>query len=163
MTPLPQQRPLGLADARDPSNAPLSARAGWAHLFRIGAALAVLGAWTTLGYGLFGTAVDREFASELDAGGRFGVNFALYWPFYFLTLPVLAMSALALARRQARLLPPCAALTLSVVFATWMMTVRDNAYRPDLIEVALWAQLINLAALCCLSVARLVQPDPRIP
>lgn len=126
--------------------------------FKVGAALGLAGAWVTLGYGLFGTAVDREYAEELEAGGRFGVNFALYWPYYLLTLPVLGVAVLGLLRRPTTLVLIAVALAVDVLFATWILTVNENAYRIGLVEVALWAQLIHLLALGCLCLAWIVQP-----
>ena len=130
------------------------------HAFAVLSALAVVTGWAVLGHGLFGTPVDTHYADELDGGGWFGVNLALYWPFYLLTVPVVAGALSGLVRRPATLLPVASSLTLSALFTTWVISVDENAYRPELADAGLWVLAIDLGALVLLCTAALAQPEP---
>lgn len=89
------------------------------------AASLVAGAWATLGYGLLLSTPDPQEWQELEAGGRFAANFAVYLPYFALTLPVAITVALGLFWRHS-LAPTLLMLTAITIagFAYWT-TVHD--------------------------------------
>jgi hypothetical protein len=102
-----------------PTSSPLVRGRVWSGL----SALAAAAAWGWLGYGLhFSTANQQEW-DDLDAGGRFAANFAVYWPYYLLTLAVAAVVIIALLPMLSWISPRMATVVLSPRWATMVVVV----------------------------------------
>ncbi|WP_433680536.1 hypothetical protein [Nocardia sp. CA-119907] len=100
-----------------------------AYILQVIAVGALAAAWLAIGLGLFSGP-----AEDLEAGGRFAANFAVYWPFLFVISPVLFVTGLF------GLLPysfaPGGTIAGGIVasfFAQWVGTeLYLSDYRPEL-------------------------------
>ncbi|WP_205752623.1 hypothetical protein [Cryptosporangium phraense] len=94
------------------------------------AAVLVGVAWSALGYGLFLSPSNQRAWDDLDAGGRFGANLAVYLPYLALAIPVTIVVLLGLLPRPAALSPLGCAAAGVAVFAAWVAT-QDYLFDPQ--------------------------------
>jgi hypothetical protein len=85
-------------------------------------ALTVAAAWGALGYGLYFTTPDEQAWDDLEAGGRFAANFAVYLPYLALTLPVAAAVIYGSLARLNRLSPLWVITVAIAPFTIWVIT-----------------------------------------
>jgi hypothetical protein len=76
------------------------ARARLSVLLKAFAALAVGGAWATLGLGLLAGPHDARVWGDLEAGGRFALNVTYYLPYLLLSVAVAAVVVAGLLPRS---------------------------------------------------------------
>lgn len=92
------------------------------RVFRALSAILVAAAWASLGYGLIYSPSNQEAWDQLDAGGRFALNFDVYLPFFALTVPVVIVVVLGLLRVPTALSPLALTVVVVVLFAWWVTT-----------------------------------------
>ena len=90
-------------------------------MFKALTALMVATAWGTLGYGLVFSRPDTAAWDELEAGGRFALNFLFYLPYFALSLPLAAVTIVSLFPRPDRMFPLAGAMGLTGLFALWLL------------------------------------------
>ncbi|MGN9777532.1 hypothetical protein ACTMS0_17455 [Micromonospora sp. H33] len=91
-------------------------RRAWRRL----AASMVAVAWAALGYGLIFSPHNQQAWGDLEAGGRFAANFAVYLPYHALTLPIAVVVLRGLLGRQDLLYPLIATTVAIALFALWV-------------------------------------------
>lgn len=110
------------------------------------------GAWAALGYGLLLSAPNQQEWHDLEAGGRFAANLAVYLPYYILTLPVAIAVVLGLLWMHG---PTSTLLTLTSItiagFVYWI-TVHDVILeaQPQLGTSIKWCIAADIAAVVAL-------------
>ena len=111
-------------------------------------------AWAALTAGLFSGRFDSRAADDLEAGGRFAVNFSLYLPFLALSLVVVTTAVLSLLPMPRTLLPLVVLDVLALTFSLWTLQFQDlYGARPDLPGRALTASGLALLAFLPLTIA----------
>ncbi len=119
------------------------------------------GAWATLGYGLLLSAPNQQEWHDLEAGGRFAANLAVYLPYYILTLPVAIAVILGLLWMHG---PTSTLLTLTSItiagFVYWI-TVHDVILvaQPQLGTSIKWCIAADIAAVVALFTGWLTGPQ----
>ncbi|MGC4895371.1 hypothetical protein [Micromonospora sp. DT31] len=117
------------------------------------AACAVAAAWVVLGYGLRFSRPDPEGWDQFEAGGRFGLFFLIYLPFYLLTLAVAAVVVLALVSGRSPLPGTLTAVVLGVaLFECWVALVGYPLFdaQPHLFASLTWSLVADGVALLAL-------------
>jgi hypothetical protein len=104
-------------------------RARAVHILRTLASLAVAAGWATLGYGMWFSPPDREAWGELEAGGRFALNFSAYAPYALLSLVVAVVVVLGLLPQPGWLSALAGMVALTALFTGWVLN------RPGLLDV----------------------------
>lgn len=128
--------------------------------FKALTAVMVAAAWGALGYGLIFSRSDMDAWGELEAGGRFGINLAVYLPFYALSLPLVAVVIVSLFPRPDRMFPLAGAMALTGLFAFWVLA-NDLlvAVQPDLATYAVAGLGLPAAATVSLLTAHRLKAD----
>jgi hypothetical protein len=117
------------------------------QLWRALTALAVAAAWTALTYGLYFSTSDPQAWDDLEGGGRFAANFAVYWPHFCMTLAVATVVIVGVLPIPTRLSPQRARLRATRVVIALVVTM---------VVVALFASWV-------LSQEYLIEPSPSYP
>jgi len=104
-------------------------------------------AWAVLAIGLFADPVDERASGELEAGGRFAINIALYLPYLFLSAAVVLAAVLSVLPRPGTTAPAVILVVVTTAFSLWTLWFQDlYGARPDLPGRALVALGFSLAA-----------------
>jgi len=128
-------------------------RTPWSEfLLRASSALLALAAWGILAAGLFRGEVDDQAVGELEAGGRFAINIALYLPYLAVSAVVVVATVLSLLPRLRTNVPVVALVATVVAFSLWTLGFQDlYGARPQL--PAYTQAAVELALMACLPVA----------
>ncbi len=130
-------------------------------MFKALMALMVATAWGALGYGLVFSRPDVEAWDDLEAGGRFALNFTVYLPYLVLSLPLAAVTIVSLFPRPDRMFPLAAAMGLTGVFAVWLLANGSLLVaEPELATYALGGLGLAAAAVVPLLSAHEVKAHP---
>ncbi|MDH6464880.1 hypothetical protein M2302_005081 [Micromonospora sp. A200] len=118
-------------------------------------------AWGALGYGLIFSTHDQQAWGDLEAGGRFAVNFSVYMPYYALTLPIAVVVTLGLLRAP-DLLSPLATTTVGIALFVWWVTVQGLLFdpQPELSAALMGCVIADAAAVGALAGAWVMAARP---
>ncbi|TCC52150.1 hypothetical protein E0H73_40150 [Kribbella pittospori] len=130
-------------------------------IFKVLTALMVATAWSVLGYGLVFSRPDIRAWGELEAAGRFGMNFFVYMPYYALSLPLVAVAIVSLFPRPDRMFPLAGAMGLTGLFAVWILANKLLLVaQPELARYAIVGLGLTAAATVPLLTAHHLKAHP---
>ncbi|CRK55045.1 hypothetical protein [Alloactinosynnema sp. L-07] len=84
------------------------------------AGLVLAAGWVVLGRSIFFGTYDVGAIDDLEAGGRFAANFAVFWPFMLGTVIVGGVVVAALFPRPATAVPVLVTAVMCTLFAIWV-------------------------------------------
>lgn len=85
-------------------------------------------AWAMLGYGLLFSEHDLQAWDDLEAGGRFAANLAVYLPYLGLTPAIAAVVILGLLRPSTPLSVLVATAVVVIALFAWWVAVQDYLF-----------------------------------
>ena len=132
-------------------------KGGTMYLLKVTSALGLLAGWLCLGNGIWFADYDEVAGGNLEAGGRFAMNFSIVLPYLGLSVIIALVFVLSLGSRPRTALPVLLALAVAFGFSIHVLGSDEYfAAFPDLETRTVMAMMILVASTALALLAVLV-------